>query len=132
MASAPLGPRLGARVAALAEKQKKKEAASVEASDTTVFTWGKFKNMTFAEAWQQDIKWVKWTADHLTGIVTADQKLWLGYIERRVTEEEAADADKGGDGDGKTAQAPSTIEERVDEMESRISHLETLLREMVV
>ena len=85
MASAPLGPRLGARVAALAEKQKKKEAASVEASDTTVFTWGKFKNMTFAEAWQQDIKWVKWTADHFTGIITADQKLWLGYIERRVT-----------------------------------------------
>ena len=76
-------PTLSQRLASLRARQ---QAAAPSAQ---VFTFGKHKGKSFAEIWDSDPSYVKWTAEHISDGSGANQSAWLRYVERRISQDEA-------------------------------------------
>ena len=74
----------------LEEKTKQPEGPPTD--DELIEFGKKMRGRTFLEAWTQEKAWVKWMLEHTAKDPNPAQARWLEYVEQKLTEQEAKDA----------------------------------------
>ena len=129
---------LGARFTAL-RGNRERAADPVLDPGEALFEFGKHKGRSFCDVFDNEGSYVKWSTSHLTHTSGKNQKQWLEYIEKKVTELERENAATGATGTEPAHETAAAVNVRLEimetsmlEVEQRVVNLENLMSQLVV